>query len=246
MYKRQLPNEFNSWLYFGGGLELWQEAYSPLGVIPFPAGNTGSQMGGWFNREINSAEDLNGLKMRIPGLGGEVMRRAGVLPVSIPVGEIYTALQTGTIDATEWVGPYNDMAAGLHEAAEYYYYPGWQEPGPAIECIVNREAWESLPTNLQAVVRIACQASVLDMTSEFMARNAQALQQLMAEGNIELREYSKPLLTELKKITFEVVEELAADNSQFAKVWESYRTFMESSRGWQAISEQSYLSTQEL
>ena len=239
-------HEHNAWLYYGGGLELWRETYEPFNLIPFPVGNTGVQMGGWFNKPIDSIDDLQGLKIRMPGLAGEVLRRAGAIPVNLPNADIFTALQTGSIDAAEWVSPYNDQAMGLQQAARYYYYPGWQEPGPAIECIVNREAWESLPTNLQAVVRIACQASVLDMTSEFMARNAQALQQLMAEGNIELREYSQPLLTELKKITFEVVEELAADNSQFAKVWKSYRTFMESSRGWQAISEQSYLSTQEL
>jgi TRAP-type mannitol/chloroaromatic compound transport system substrate-binding protein len=239
-------HEHNAWLYYGGGLELWRETYEPFNLVPFPVGNTGVQMGGWFNKPIDSIADFQGLKIRMPGLAGEVLRRAGAVPVMLPGSEIFTALQTGSIDAAEWVSPYNDQAMGLQQAARYYYYPGWQEPGPAIECIVNRKAWESLPVDLQAIVRIACQAAVVDMTSEFMARNAYALKQLMDEGDIELREYPQPLLAELKKLTFEVVEELAAENSQFAKVWESYRAFMEVSRGWQSISEQSYLSTQDL
>src|SRR5690606_28795988 len=138
-------HEMNAWLYYGGGLELWQEVYAPFGLVPFPAGNTGVQMGGWFKRPIESMDDLRGLKMRIPGLGGEVLKRAGGTPVNLPGSELFTALQTGSIDATEWVGPYNDVAFGLHQAARYYYYPGWQEPGPAMEIFVNQRAWESLP-----------------------------------------------------------------------------------------------------
>ena len=151
-------DQFNAWLYFGGGLELWREAYAGHDVIPFPAGNTGAQMGGWFNREINSLADLNGLKMRIPGLGGEVMKRAGALPVNLPGSEIFTALQTGAIDATEWVGPYNDTAFGLHQAATYYYHPGWQEPSGAIECFVSGAAHDSLSTELKQIFEIACMA----------------------------------------------------------------------------------------
>ncbi|MDE0363400.1 MAG: TRAP transporter substrate-binding protein, partial [Rhodospirillaceae bacterium] len=138
-------HEQNAWLYYGGGLDLWREVYEPFNLMPFPAGNTGVQMGGWFNRPINSMADLHGLKMRIPGIGGEVLRRAGGTPVNLPLSEIFTALQTGSIDATEWVSPYNDVAIGLHQAARYYYYPGWQEPGPTLECIINRDAWNSLP-----------------------------------------------------------------------------------------------------
>ena len=165
-------HEQNAWLYYGGGLELWREVYEPFNLVPFPAGNTGVQMGGWFNKPIESMADLQGLKMRIPGIGGEVLRRAGGTPVNLPLSEIFTALQTGSIDATEWVSPYNDVAIGLHQAARYYYYPGWQEPGPTLECMINRDAWESLPEDLQAIVRVACQATTLDMISEFMARNA--------------------------------------------------------------------------
>ena len=145
--------EMNGWLYHAGGLELYQGLYEPFGLLPFPAGNTGVQMGGWFKRRIDSMADLEGLKMRIPGLGGEVLKRAGGTPVTLPGADIFTALQTGSIDATEWIGPYNDIAFGLHKAADYYYYPGWQEPGPVLECMVNREAFASLPEDLQEIVR---------------------------------------------------------------------------------------------
>ena len=124
--------EQNGWFYYGGGLELWTELYAEFGLVPAPAGNTGVQMGGWFNKEINSVSDLEGLKMRIPGLGGEVLKRAGGTPVSLPGGELFTSLQSGAIDATEWVGPYNDLAFGLYKAAKYYYYPGWHEPGTTL------------------------------------------------------------------------------------------------------------------
>ena len=214
-------HEQNAWLYYGGGLDLYRETYERFNLMPFPAGNTGVQMGGWFNRPIDSIADLRGLRMRMPGLAGEVLRRAGGTPVMLPGSEIFTALQTGIVDATEWVSPYNDMALGLHQAARYYYYPGWQEPGPAIECIVNRDAWNTLPPDLQAMVRVACQATVVDMTSEFMARNAFALEQLTSETDIELREYPDDVLAELKSLTFEVIEELAAEDELVARVWAS-------------------------
>ena len=236
-------HEQNAWLYYGGGLDLWREVYEPFNLVPFPAGNTGVQMGGWFNKPIESMADLNGLKMRIPGIGGEVLRRAGGTPVNLPLSEIFTALQTGSIDATEWVSPYNDVAIGLHQAARYYYYPGWQEPGPTLECMINRDAWESLPEDLQAIVRVACQATTLDMISEFMARNATSLQQLRADGNVEVRAFPDDVLAGLKELTYTVVDELAAEDPMVAKVWASYRQFMDTSRSWQAISEQAYLST---
>ena len=236
-------HEQNAWLYYGGGLDLWREVYEPFNLVPFPAGNTGVQMGGWFNKPIESMADLNGLKMRIPGIGGEVLRRAGGTPVNLPLSEIFTALQTGSIDATEWVSPYNDVAIGLHQAARYYYYPGWQEPGPTLECMINRDAWESLPEDLQAIVRVACQATTLDMISEFMARNATSLQQLQADGNVEVRAFPDEVLAGLKELTYTVVDELAAEDPIVAKVWASYRQFMDTSRSWQAISEQAYLST---
>ncbi|HEX9875746.1 MAG TPA: TRAP transporter substrate-binding protein DctP [Gammaproteobacteria bacterium] len=238
-------HEMNAWLYYGGGLELWREVYGRFNLMPFPAGNTGVQMGGWFKRQINSLADLRGLKMRIPGIGGEVLRRAGGTPVNLPLSEIFTALQTGSIDATEWVGPYNDLALGLHNAAQYYYYPGWQEPGPTLECMVNLDAWNSLPEDLQAMVRIACQATTLDMISEFMARNANSLEQIRASGT-DVRAFPEDVLAGLKRLTYEVVEELAARDPLVARVWTSYRDFMQHARGWQLVSEQAILNTTSL
>jgi TRAP-type mannitol/chloroaromatic compound transport system substrate-binding protein len=236
-------HEMNGWLYYGGGLELWREIYEPFNLMPFPAGNTGVQMGGWFNKRIDTIEDLRGLKMRMPGVGGEALRLAGGTPVTLAGSEIFTALQTGSIDATEWVGPYNDLAMGLNQAARFYYYPGWQEPGPTLECIVNREAWDSLPADLQAIVAIACQAMNMDMTSEYMARNAGALRQLEADPDVEILSFPEPVLERLKALTFEVVEGLAARDQQVARVWGSYLTFLEESATWQRISEQAYLGT---
>ncbi|MDH3934276.1 MAG: TRAP transporter substrate-binding protein, partial [Gammaproteobacteria bacterium] len=189
--------EMNAWLYYGGGMELWRELYAPHGLIPVPAGNSGVQMGGWFNREINTVEDLQGLKMRIPGLGGEVLKRAGGTPVGMPGTEIFTSLESGVIDATEWVGPWNDMAKALYKVAKYYYYPGWHEPGTTMECMINQAAFETLPADLQSIVMTACKAVNLDMLSEFTARNNQALQTLVNEHKVELREFPKPVLDKL-------------------------------------------------
>jgi TRAP-type mannitol/chloroaromatic compound transport system substrate-binding protein len=235
-------HEMNAWLYYGGGLELWHEVYAPFNLVPFPAGNTGVQMGGWFKKPVNSIDDLKGLKMRIPGLGGEVLKRAGGTPVNLPGSEIFTALQTGSIDATEWVGPYNDVAFGLNEAARYYYYPGWQEPGPTMECFINKDAWNQLPEDLQAVVKVAAEAANLDMMAEFTARNAGALAQLAADDSVEIRPFPESVLAGLKKLTAEVIEGLAAKDETVAKVWASYQEFMGPSRDWQRISEQAILA----
>ena len=234
-------HEMNAWIYYGGGLALWHELYAQFNLISFPAGNTGVQMGGWFNKEINMIEDFSGLKMRIPGIGGEVLRRAGGIPVGLAQPEIYTALQTGSIDATEWVGPYNDLAAGLHDAAQYYYYPGWHEPGTTLECMINLEAWNSLPPDLQSIVKIACQAANMDMISEFNARNANALSTLIDEEGIDVRPFPADVMRRLKAITNEIIEELAQDDPRVSKVWASYKSFMTEARSWQRVSEQAYL-----
>ncbi len=235
--------EMNGWLYYGGGLELWRELYEPFNLVPFPCGNTGVQMGGWFNKEINSAADLKGLKMRIPGLGGEVLRRAGGTPVTMPASEIFTSLQTGTIDATEWVGPYNDVSLGLHKAARYYYYPGWQEPGPTLEFVVHKAAWESLPEDLKAIVDIACQSINQDMVAEYTHGNTNALQQLLDDPNVELRPVPKEVLDHLKTITDEIVAEWVAEDPKAAKIYASFSAFREKSILNQRISEQAFLET---
>ena len=235
--------EMNGWLYYGGGVELWRELYEPFNLVPFPCGNTGVQMGGWFNKEINSVADLKGLKMRIPGLGGEVLRRAGCTPVTMPGAEIFTSLQTGAIDATEWVGPYNDTSFGLHKAAKYYYYPGWQEPGPTLEFMVNKTAWESLPADLQSIVETSCQAINCDMNAEYTHGNAVSLAQLAEDPNVELRAFPQEVLQNLKSITDDIIAEWVARDPAAAKIYESFDAFRQISKRNQQISEQAFLET---
>ncbi|MEM7276635.1 MAG: TRAP transporter substrate-binding protein [Pseudomonadota bacterium] len=234
-------SEMNGWMYYGGGLELWQEAYAPFDLVPFPVGNSGGQMGGWFNKPIETVDDLKGLKMRLPGLGGEVLKAMGGTPVALPGGEIFTSLQTGVIDATEWVGPYNDIAFGLHKAAKYYYYPGWHEPGTTLEVMLNKTYYDQLPADLQAIVRIAAQAANQDMYAEFSYRNAAALEQIIANPDIELREFPEDVLIAMRETTDQLLNEMAAKDEFAAKVWDSYRTYRDSSRRFQAISEESNL-----
>jgi TRAP-type mannitol/chloroaromatic compound transport system substrate-binding protein len=238
--------EMNSWLYHGGGMELWEEVYAEFGLIPGAAGNTGVQMGGWFNREINSVEDLKGLKMRIPGLGGEVLKRAGGTPVLLPGGEIFPSLQSGAIDATEWVGPYNDLAFGLHKAAKYYYYPGWHEPGTTLECFMNKEAFEKLPEDLQIIVRNALRVANQDMLADFTAKNNRALEQLVNEHGVELRPFPDDVLKQIKALSDEVVSEEAAKDPMSQKVFESFVKFREQAIKWHAVSEQAYLNARTL
>ncbi len=230
----------NAWLLSGGGLELWRELYKDHNLIPFPLGNTGVQMGGWFNKEIKGLDDLKGLKMRIPGLGGKVLAKAGGTPVLLAGGEIYTALERGTIDATEWVGPYHDERLGLQRAAKFYYYPGWHEPGTELELLVNTKAWESLPPDLQAIVNSASQATSLWMLAEFEARNIDALNKLRSEDKVIVREFPPAMLRELKRLATEVYEEEAAKDPAFKKVYDAFKAFQAKNDAWNNISEQAY------
>ena len=203
-------------------------------------------MGGWFNREINSVDDLRGLKIRIPGLGGEVIRRAGATPVTMPGSEIFTSLQTGAIDASEWVGPYNDIAFGLHKAASYYYYPGWQEPGAGLECMINADAWASLPADLQAIVATACQAITNDMMAEYTHGNALALKQLIDDPAVDVRPFPDDVLRLLKAHTKDIVDELSAADPMWKKIADSYYAFMENSTENQRVTEWANLATRDL
>ena len=238
--------ELSAWLHYGGGHELWRELYEPFNIVPFPCGSTGVQMGGWFNREINSVNDLKGLKMRIPGLGGEVIRRAGGTPVTLPGAEIFTSLQTGVIDATEWVGPYNDVAFGLHKAAKYCYYPGWQEPGAGLELMVNADAWASLPADLQAIVDIACQAITTDMLAEYTHGNAAALQQLIDDPNVDVRPFPDDVLRLLKRHALDIVNETSAIDSAWKLIADSYYAFLDISTENQRVTEWANLKTRDL
>ena len=243
----QTVHEINAWLYYGGGLELWQEMYAEVfNVIPFPAGNTGIQMAGWFNKEINSIDDLKGLKMRIPGVGGEVMQRAGASQITVPASEIFTALQTGAIDAAEWVGPYNDIALGLHKAARYYYYPGWHEPGPMLQCTINMDAWNSLPADLQEIVRSVCQAINTDMMAEYTWGNAVALEQIKADPNVEMKPLPDDVLTLLRQLSNEILEEMAAEDEWAGRIKASVDEFQRLAIANGAISELAYMNARQL
>ena len=235
-------DEMNAWLYHGGGMELWQETYEPFGLVPMAAGNTGVQMAGWFNREINSVEDLQGLKMRIPGLGGEVLSRAGGTPVSLPGGELFTSLQSGAIDATEWVGPYNDLAFGFYKAARYYYYPGWHEPGTTLECMVNKAAFDALPDDLQAIVLAAARVANQDMLTEYIARNNRALRTLVDEHQVDVRKLPDSVLERLRELSDQVVAEVAAKDDLSQRVHASFQSFRDQVVQWSDISARAYLN----
>lgn len=233
--------EANGWLYHGGGLELWRELYAPFGVIPMPAGNSGTQMGGWFNREIDSVEDLRGLRMRLLGLGAEVLERAGGAPVSLPADAVFNAMQTGVLDAVEWAAPYNDLPFGLHQVARYYYFPGWQEPGPPLELIVNETAWISLPADLRAIVEAAARSMNEEMLVEYTARNPAALATLLLEHDVELRRFPDPVLAELRRLSEEVLAEIAGSSPMATRIHDAYRAYLSDVRAWHAVSEQAYL-----
>ncbi|MFV1984768.1 MAG: TRAP transporter substrate-binding protein [Thiohalomonadales bacterium] len=234
--------EMNGWLYYGDGLKLWQELYAPFNLVPFAAGNTGTQMGGWFNKEIKTINDLSGLKMRMPGLGGEVLKRLGATPVTLPGGEIYTSLQSGAIDATEWVGPYNDLAFGFYKIAKYYYYPGWHEPGTTLEAIVNKKALEALPPDLESIVQTACKAINLDMLSEYTARNNDALEILVNKHNVKLLPYPVDVLNELRNVSDEVIQDIATRSPVNKKVYDSFVKYRDQVTQWHKVSEQAYLN----
>lgn len=237
--------EMNGWIQYGGGQALWEEVYAPFNLLPLPGGNTGVQMGGWFNKEINSVDDLKGLKMRIPGLGGEVLARAGGTPVTLPGGEIFTSLQTGTIDATEWVGPYNDLAFGLYKVAEHYYYPGWHEPGSMMEFTINKDAFAELPADLQAIVRITAKAINEDMLAEYTTRNQAALIELKEKHGVDVREFPADVLDKLQTLSDEVVAEVAGVDPLSQKVYDSYKAYRDQVKAYHAVSEQAYINARD-
>jgi TRAP-type mannitol/chloroaromatic compound transport system substrate-binding protein len=237
--------EMNGWLHYGGGLKLWRELYEPYGVIPFAGGSSGTQMAGWFKKEINSLEDFQGLKMRIPGLGGEVFKEVGGLPVTLTGGELFTSLQSGAIDATEWVGPYNDLAFGLHKAAKYYYHSGWHEPGTLLEFTVNKAAFEALPKDLQKIVEVAARAANQDMLDEYTARNPTAMKQLLEEHGIEMRPLPKDVMEALKAATAKVISQKRAEDETFDRIYASYEAFYKEAKAYHKISEQEYFENRE-
>lgn len=238
--------EMNAWLYHGGGMQLWEELYDRFNLIPNAAGNTGVQMGGWFNREINSVDDLKGLKMRIPGLGGEVLKQAGGTPVTLPGGEIYTSMQSGAIDATEWVGPYNDMAFGLYKVAKFYYHPGWHEPGSTMEAMINKDAFYQLPEDLQIIVRAACRVANQDMLADYTAKNNQALQTLVNKHKVELRQYPDDVIKTLHDLSTDVVAKVGEHDALSKKIHQAFVEFKSNVVQWSRVSEQGYMKARAL
>lgn len=232
--------ELIAWVNYGGGQQLWDDLYKKFGVKAFLGGNTGVQMGGWFNKEIKSIADFKGLKMRMPGLGGEVLRKLGATVVTLPGGELFQALKSGAIDATEWVGPYNDLAFGFHKAAKFYYWPGWHEPTAGLECLFNLNAFNELSKDLQQIVKVACESAYQNMMSEFTFRNQAALDILINKHKVKLKKFPDAVLKELKKQSDLVVLETSKKDAISAKIYKSYSEFQNKADKFNKISEEAY------
>jgi len=229
----------NAWLYSGGGIEQMRKIYNDFNIINIPAGNTGCQMGGWFRKEVNTVDDLKGIKMRIPGLGGKVMSRLGVTVQVLAAGDIYPALERGVIDAAEWVGPYDDEKAGFYKVAKYYYYPSWWEPAPSLNTYVNKAAWESLPAEYQEMLSIASADTNQKMVAEFDAKNPAALRSLLEKG-VELRQYSAEIMQAAQKEAFALYDELAASDPVYKEIYDNWRKFKADSDKWFSSAEAAY------
>lgn len=229
--------QMNAWILSGGGLALWEELYAPFNLIPMPSGNTGVQMGGWFNKEINSLQDIRGLKMRIPGLGGKVFSEAGGTALNVAGGEIYTNLERGVIDATEWIGPYHDYKMGFHEIAKYYYYPGWHEPGTTLETFVHKGKFDSLPKDLQHIIRVAALRQNTWTLSEFEAQNSVYLDRILNESDVSLRPFPQQVLSRYREITREVIQDLVSQDPRAEKIYASYEKFRNGAQVWSELTE---------
>ncbi len=229
----------NAWLYHGGGLDLVHELLADFNIVSFPGGNTGVQMGGWFREPIGSLQDLHGVKMRIPGLGGEVMDRLGVTVQVLAGGDVYVALERGAIDAAEWVGPYDDMKLGLDQVAKNYYYPGWWEPGSSISFYVNRTAWDGLPEEYRQAIAVAAAEANVDMMALYDVRNATALQTLVA-GGVELRPFSDDIMAAARNASEDIMKERAASDAAYRKIYTSFAGFREQAFRWFSRAEQEY------
>lgn len=237
-----LPLEHITWIDHGGGQPLWDELYAPQGVKPFMAGNTGFQMGGWFANPVESLADIKGLKMRIPGIGGLVMQKLGAVPVSVAPPEIFTSLQTGVLDATEFLGPFSDMAMGFYKVAKYYYTPGWHEPNGTGEAIVSLDAWNGLSDDLKAVVQTACAAENIFSLGEAEWANAEALRKLTSDFGVEVREFPADFMDAARQAAAEVLDDLAGRDELTGRIVASYRAAGVHQAEWSARSIRAFLS----
>jgi len=232
-----------AWFYYGDGMKYMQQVYDRFKVLSFPGGNTGTQMGGWFKKEIKTVQDFKGLKMRIPGLAGEVMAKMGVNVTNIPAGELYTSLDRGTIDALEWVGPGMDIKMGFYKIAPYYY-TGWHEPSSELQFLINKKAYEKLPDEYKAMLKTAMKAAAADMYIENFAESADAWDKMKKEyPNIKVKSFPLPVMKALKKSTDEVLNEYASKNELFKEIWENQKAFMKKARSWSVMEEYGYIQT---
>ena len=226
----------SSWQRFGGGLELTRAFLKDYNVINFPAGNTGTQMGGWFRKEIKTVDDLNGLKFRIAGIAGQILTKLGVVPQQLAGGDVYPALEKGTIDAAEWVGPYDDEKLGFNKVAKYYYYPGWWEGGPQVSLYVNLQQWESLPKPYKAAIEAATAEANVWMLGKYDAQNPVALRKLIG-GGAQLRPFPRAVMEACLKATNELYDEIAAQNPKFKKIYEPWKKYRDEQLLWFRVAE---------
>ena len=231
--------QMSAWMYEGNGMKLMREFYAKVNIVNFPMGNTGAQMGGWYRKEIKSLADIKGLKMRIGGFGGAVLSRIGAIPQNIPGGEIYQALEKGTIDAAEWVGPYDDLKLGFNKVAPNYYYPGWWEGGPQLSLYVNSKAFEGLSPEYKAMIEAAASHAHVDMQAKYDGRNPAALKQLVGQGT-KLFRFPKDVMEGAFKEAMALYSELSTSNSAWKKVYEDYAGFRRDSNLWFRFSEASF------
>ncbi len=229
----------NAWFYHGGGQELMAEFYATQGLVGFPCGNTGAQMGGWFRKEINTLDDLKGVKMRIGGMGGKIIEKLGVVPQQIAGGDIYASLEKGTIDATEWVGPYDDEKLGFNKVAQYYYYPGWWEGGPVLHTFINQAKWAELPKSYQAILEAACRAANSDMMAKYDSKNPAALKRLV-QGGAQLRPFSQQILEASYEAAKETYTEISGENAMFKKIYDQQLEFKKDAYLWMQLSEYTF------
>ena len=227
-----LDSEIAAWLYFGGGMALWEEAMAPFGIKPLFAGSSGISAGGWYRKEINDLDDLKGLKLRMAGLGGEVMKRLGATPVLTPPSEVFQAMASGAVDAAELIGPWNDMAFGLFEVADYYYLPGFHEVGPTAEILINRTAWDSLDDDLKAVVDGAARATAIEYNADYRYHNATLLPALVDDHSVELRAFPDAVNDAIGRMTMDVLSELGDSDELTRRIHQSYMAFLSAANAY--------------
>lgn len=240
------PSEMFTWLYRGGGQELWDELSANFNIKPFAIGTSGVQMGGWYAKEITSVDDFKGLRIRISALGGEVLHRLGAVTVVLPAGEIVPALKSGALDAAEWNHPWGDLALGLHTAAKYYYYPGFHEPGATITLGVNKKLWDSLSADEKSIITAASAAQHSYYTATIQSNSVESLDILLGQHGVQLRKFDDEILRAFGKISGEVVAEMGASDPFTQRVYESYMNFRKATLQWTDISERAYLNARAL